>query len=348
MRTPIPSPTRLDGELPAAFRAEVDSFLLSLEAENLAPKTRRGYGESVELLGRFLASRGMPTDRRAIRREHVEAFAADQVARWRPNTARNRYLALKRFFDWLANEGLIEASPMIRMRPPRVLEEPVPVLREEAVRALLRACEGKTLADRRDAALIRLLLDSGARRSEIAGSLSTRWTCATRRRPCSAKAAGRGSSGSVPAPLWRSIAISASDGFTGTPSDPSCGSVVVARWKVELSAASAKSANRASGIPTTTDPTFGGMTTRVPSIVGSSVSCWPARSLNTNHASLLRREMRASALHPRSGSADEGQDLRQRGRGSVSWRRHREGAMSGPDLDSAGEVVVRHQPVDQA
>ena len=55
------------------------------------------------------------------------------------------------------------------------------------------------------------------------------------------------------------------------------------------SAASAKSANRASGIPTTTDPTFRGMTTRVPSIVGSSVSCWPARSLNTNHASLLRR-----------------------------------------------------------
>jgi hypothetical protein len=61
-----------------------------LEAESLAPKTRRGYGESVELLGRFLASRGMPADPRAVRREHVEAFVGDQVARWRPNTARNR------------------------------------------------------------------------------------------------------------------------------------------------------------------------------------------------------------------------------------------------------------------
>jgi hypothetical protein len=83
MRTVIPSPTRVDDELPAAFRAEIDSFLLSLEAENLAPKTRRGYGESVELLGRFLAARGMPADPRAVRREHVEAFVADQVARWR-------------------------------------------------------------------------------------------------------------------------------------------------------------------------------------------------------------------------------------------------------------------------
>jgi site-specific recombinase XerD len=169
MRTQISPPRSLNGDVPAAFRAELDSFLLSLEAENLAPKTRRVYGEAAELLGRFLAARGMPTEPPAIRREHVEAFIADQVARWRPNTARNRYLALKRFFDWLALEGLIEASPMARMRPPRVPEEPVPILTDEAVRALLRACEGKTFADRRDSALVRLLLDSGARRSEIAG-----------------------------------------------------------------------------------------------------------------------------------------------------------------------------------
>ena len=193
MRTQDLSPPRPpNGDVPAAFRAELDSFLLSLEAENLAPKTRRVYGEAAELLGRFLAGEATPTEPPAIRREHVEAFIADQVARWRPNTARNRYLALKRFFDWLALEGLIEASPMARMRPPRVPEEPVPVLTDEAVRALLRACEGKTFGDRRDAALVRLLLDSGARRSEVAGLASTPSICATRPRRSSARAAGRG------------------------------------------------------------------------------------------------------------------------------------------------------------
>jgi hypothetical protein len=45
-------------------------------------------------MGRFLAERGMPTEPGRIRREHVEAFIADQIARWRPNTAGNRYLAL--------------------------------------------------------------------------------------------------------------------------------------------------------------------------------------------------------------------------------------------------------------
>jgi len=169
MRTPIPRSSRIDAQLPAAYRAELDSFLLSLEAENLAPKTRRVYGEATALLGRFLTDHGLPTDPPAIRREHVEAFIADQVARWRPNTARNRYLALQRFFGWLSGESLIDASPMARTRPPRVPEEPVPVLADDAVRALLHACEGRAFADRRDTALIRLLIDSGARRSEIAG-----------------------------------------------------------------------------------------------------------------------------------------------------------------------------------
>jgi site-specific recombinase XerD len=76
---------------------------------------------------------------------------------------------------------------------------------------LLRASEGKTFADRRDAALIRLLLDSGARRSEIAG--------------LTVDAAGRGRSPSAPGLRSQSIAISASGGSTATLSDPSCGSV---------------------------------------------------------------------------------------------------------------------------
>ena len=94
MRTRTPLPTAPSIPLPDAFQAELDSFMLSCEAENLAPKTRRTYQEAVALLGRFLVERGMPTDPASLRREHVEAFIADQIARWRPNTARNRHLAL--------------------------------------------------------------------------------------------------------------------------------------------------------------------------------------------------------------------------------------------------------------
>jgi hypothetical protein len=94
MRTRTPLPTAPSGPLPDVFQAELDSFLLSCEAENLAPKALRTYEEAVALLGRFLVDRGMTTEPAGIPREHVDAFIADQIARWRPNTARNRHLAL--------------------------------------------------------------------------------------------------------------------------------------------------------------------------------------------------------------------------------------------------------------
>jgi hypothetical protein len=41
------------------------------------------------------------------------------------------------------------------------------------LRKLVKACEGKTFADRRDMALVRPLIDSGLRRGEAADSRST-------------------------------------------------------------------------------------------------------------------------------------------------------------------------------
>jgi hypothetical protein len=91
----------------------------------------------------------MPSDPRAVRREHVEAIIADQVARWRPNTARNGYLALKPSFDWLADEGLIDASPMSRTRPPRVPEEPLSMVTDTTPsgRCLEPAKDGRSFED---------------------------------------------------------------------------------------------------------------------------------------------------------------------------------------------------------
>jgi integrase len=55
------------------------------------------------------------------------------------------------------------------MHPPIVPEQPVPVLSLDQLRALLRACDGTRFEDRRDAATIRLLADTGIRRGELAG-----------------------------------------------------------------------------------------------------------------------------------------------------------------------------------
>ena len=57
---------------------------------------------------------------------------------------------------------------MARMKPPKIPENLPPLRSEEELRRLVRACEGTGFVDRRDMALVRLFLDCGARRAEIA------------------------------------------------------------------------------------------------------------------------------------------------------------------------------------
>lgn len=165
------SATRPDNwtTLPGHVRRLADSFRLSLEAGNKSPRTVKTYLESVDLFVRHLEQRGMPQDVASIRREHVESFIVELLERFRPTTASIRYRALQAFWKWCEAEGEIQSSPMAKMRPPKVPDDPPPVLRVEELAALLKACEGTEFEDRRDMAVVRLFLDTGMRRAELAG-----------------------------------------------------------------------------------------------------------------------------------------------------------------------------------
>ena len=145
------------------------SFLRYLRAGNKSPRTQQTYMEAVRDLDAFLARQGMPRSAVTIRREHLEAYIVNQLERWKPTTASVRFRALQRFWGWAQDEGEIKESPMARMTPPRVPEQPPPILREAELEKLLRACEGRDFLARRDAAIVRLLLDTGMRRGELAG-----------------------------------------------------------------------------------------------------------------------------------------------------------------------------------
>ena len=68
----------------------LSSFGLHLKAENVSPRTRETYTESVAQLARFLMTQGMPQYVANIHREHVEAFIAHLLEKWKPATASNR------------------------------------------------------------------------------------------------------------------------------------------------------------------------------------------------------------------------------------------------------------------
>jgi len=146
------------------------SWKRSLRAQRISPSTISTYAIAVGQLHAFLLERGMPVAPASISREHVEAFITDLLERWKPATAHNRYRGCQAFFRWLVDEGEVRESPMARMKPPRLPEAPPPVLREAELRAIIEACErDRTFIGRRDEAIIRCFIDTGARRAEILG-----------------------------------------------------------------------------------------------------------------------------------------------------------------------------------
>lgn len=146
----------------------VDSWRTSLEAKNRAPNTVDSYMLSARRLSEFLVAHQLPTAVGEIQRAHVEAFIAHVLGQWSPNTAGVRYRSLQQFFRWLVAEDEIAVSPMTSMTPPFVPEQPVPVVPDDALRALLATCTEKTFRDRRDTAIIRIFVSTPCRLSEVA------------------------------------------------------------------------------------------------------------------------------------------------------------------------------------
>jgi site-specific recombinase XerD len=126
------------------------------------------YSWAVTQFATFLDEKGMPGALNGIRREHVEAFIENVLENRKPATANNKYRSLQAFWKWAVEEGELRDSPMARMKPPKIPENPPDVLREEQLKALVVICEKDTSYEgRRDAALIRVFIDTGARLQEV-------------------------------------------------------------------------------------------------------------------------------------------------------------------------------------
>lgn len=151
----------------------VDDWLTSLRARNRSAATVKSYRKWADQLATFLAAAGMPTDVAHVKREHVEAFLASLADRdMAPATRAQAYRSLQQFWKWAEAEGETATSPMARMSPPSVPEQPVPVLAEADLKALLSACtkgKGSPYETKRDHALVRLMVDTGMRASEVMG-----------------------------------------------------------------------------------------------------------------------------------------------------------------------------------
>lgn len=146
------------------------SFSRHLRAEGLADRTIIIYGQAITFYSRWLEDQGRPATVDELTRAGIREWLAQLSDRRLENgTVKTRYRGLFRFCGWLVDEEELTEHPMAKLSPPEPKAKPVPVLSDDELAALLKACSGKEFSDRRDEALVRLLLDCGVRVSEACG-----------------------------------------------------------------------------------------------------------------------------------------------------------------------------------
>jgi site-specific recombinase XerD len=151
------------------IRTLLPDWARHLKAKNRTPDTIKSYLRCGQNLVDFLVEQGMPTTVTGVTREHIEAFLGDMLDRLSAATTAKHYRSLQQFWKWLLDDGEITRSPMERMSPPAVPEQPVPILTDDELRRLLDACKGTDFEARRDTAILRVLIETGLRLGEISG-----------------------------------------------------------------------------------------------------------------------------------------------------------------------------------
>lgn len=150
----------------------IDSWKRALEAANKAPYTIYLYTRSARAFYAYLCAHAYPHDAEGVTADHVRGFLAAEQARTSVHTSSAHHSYLGVFFTWLISEEERSTfSPVLRGDRPHVTKKARKYLTDEEITALLAACKGPGFAERRDTAMIMILVDNGVRVSGLAGIL---------------------------------------------------------------------------------------------------------------------------------------------------------------------------------
>lgn len=171
-------------------------FRRSLARKGRSEDTAEIYRKSFESFWRWAADTGLGHDPSAITYRDVNRwvdwmleqpatrggriqYTTDEAGQRVPkmvtaNTIRIRWQNLRPFFSWWAKEMETD-NPFDQADTPRLDEAPVDVVPFEDLRLLIHACDGKDFESKRDEALIRLMIGTGARVGEVVAMTTESW-----------------------------------------------------------------------------------------------------------------------------------------------------------------------------
>lgn len=144
-----------------------ESYLASwqLALHDKADQTRKLY---LEVLVQFAKALPEGTSLLEVTRHDCRAYFAAMKARGLSQaTLRSRWIAMRSFYGWLAEEDEIATNPMEGVKVDRAQPPPPDVPDDGDIKKLLKVCAGKGLWERRDLAMIRTAAATGMRVGEL-------------------------------------------------------------------------------------------------------------------------------------------------------------------------------------
>jgi integrase len=186
-------------DLPISLEDAWSDFRRSLARRGRKPGTAEVYRKSFLNFWRWALAEGLDPDPSAITYRDLNRWSdallvAPTIRNGRPvlvrdpdtgehipkllepATRRILFANLRPFFSWWAREEGTP-SPFERADTPHTPKDaPVPLVAIEDVRAILATCaDRQDFTDTRDAAILRVLIDTGARRGELVGLRLSDW-----------------------------------------------------------------------------------------------------------------------------------------------------------------------------
>ena len=129
----------------------------------------QGYAGAVRWFAAgYLLGQAGKTSWEQVDARDIQRWTAQLLDRYSGAYASIQFRALRQFFKWRAGEEE-PPDPMDRLRAPKVAVRAVPVFTSVELSELDKACQGRSFAARRDAAIIAVFTATGIRLSEMAG-----------------------------------------------------------------------------------------------------------------------------------------------------------------------------------
>ena len=166
------------------MNTSIAAFLAYLALERgLLANSRESYGSDVQLFARYAEKTFGIRAPAEVRTEHIRAFIENEDARGHaPSTVFRRLVALRLFFDFLRDDGVLAESPAAKIEfparwkslPDWLSPEEVdrliagPCALPEPLRRTSRAARDHERHELRNRAIVELLYASGLRISELA------------------------------------------------------------------------------------------------------------------------------------------------------------------------------------